>query len=521
MASPAASAWPRIGPRPRGSPPNGPTIAAEPRWRRWLSPVDPTHASCCGSWRGCSRSGSRWPSYLSSSPAKGTAPDRPPPTVGRRGVVKEDVEVAVLNGTAVPGLAAKVGDDVEANGYMLGAVTNSDDYPRRSLRCSSSAVTRRRRSSSPATSGWSRSQPIDSELERPRRGRRRGRGRGRGPGAAVARMNQTHCVARVGRSAVLGASINLPRVQANSDAAAPGYLAGVLLTVVVVAALVSSGVVQEARQRGEVLDLVKATPQLLAAAPSEREDRMAPAPLERRRRRADHRRGGPARSDACSTAGSSPATIASRCSTGTGATDAGDLAPPGLYRSRSCFATRTARSFPSERDPPARGLGCGAGGLRRGRGGVARGPRRVRGGGHRPRRSPPAGARRGDGARARPRPRPGRGGRVGHGALSRAPREPGASSRRSPRSARRRISRAGLALILRRPAALPLACVRRAGRSGSRSSSAASDVESPAPALLRDRLGRRRSAAIAAWREPPAEDRRPRKRELASRDARR
>jgi LytR cell envelope-related transcriptional attenuator len=50
----------------------------------------------------------------------------PEPTVEGRGVVKGDVEVAVLNGTAVAGLAAKVGDDVEANGYALGAVTNSE-----------------------------------------------------------------------------------------------------------------------------------------------------------------------------------------------------------------------------------------------------------------------------------------------------------------------------------------------------------------------------------------------------------
>lgn len=50
----------------------------------------------------------------------------PEPTVERAGVVKADVEVAVLNGTAVAGLAAKVGDDVEANGYSLGAVTNSE-----------------------------------------------------------------------------------------------------------------------------------------------------------------------------------------------------------------------------------------------------------------------------------------------------------------------------------------------------------------------------------------------------------
>jgi hypothetical protein len=53
----------------------------------------------------------------------GSAPE---PTVEQQGVVKADVDVAVLNGTAVPGLAAKVGDDVETNGYALGAVTNSE-----------------------------------------------------------------------------------------------------------------------------------------------------------------------------------------------------------------------------------------------------------------------------------------------------------------------------------------------------------------------------------------------------------
>lgn len=40
-------------------------------------------------------------------------------------VVPGDVEVAVLNGTSVPGLAAKVGDDVRVNGFKLGAVGNS------------------------------------------------------------------------------------------------------------------------------------------------------------------------------------------------------------------------------------------------------------------------------------------------------------------------------------------------------------------------------------------------------------
>ena len=38
-----------------------------------------------------------------------------------------EVEVAVLNGTSVPGLAAKVGDDVKVNGFQLGTVTNSRD----------------------------------------------------------------------------------------------------------------------------------------------------------------------------------------------------------------------------------------------------------------------------------------------------------------------------------------------------------------------------------------------------------
>lgn len=36
-----------------------------------------------------------------------------------------EIEVAVLNGTAVPGLAAEFGDKVEGKGFQLGAVTNS------------------------------------------------------------------------------------------------------------------------------------------------------------------------------------------------------------------------------------------------------------------------------------------------------------------------------------------------------------------------------------------------------------
>jgi LytR cell envelope-related transcriptional attenuator len=37
-----------------------------------------------------------------------------------------EIEVAVLNGTSVPGLAATFGDKVETKGFELGAVTNSD-----------------------------------------------------------------------------------------------------------------------------------------------------------------------------------------------------------------------------------------------------------------------------------------------------------------------------------------------------------------------------------------------------------
>jgi hypothetical protein len=36
-----------------------------------------------------------------------------------------EIEVSVLNGTSVPGLAATVGDEVEGKGFDLGAVTNS------------------------------------------------------------------------------------------------------------------------------------------------------------------------------------------------------------------------------------------------------------------------------------------------------------------------------------------------------------------------------------------------------------
>jgi hypothetical protein len=40
-------------------------------------------------------------------------------------IVPSDVEVAVLNGTSAPGLAGKVGDDVQVNGFKLGTISDS------------------------------------------------------------------------------------------------------------------------------------------------------------------------------------------------------------------------------------------------------------------------------------------------------------------------------------------------------------------------------------------------------------
>ena len=40
-------------------------------------------------------------------------------------IVPADVNVAVLNGTSIPGLAGNVADDVQRSGFQLGSVTNS------------------------------------------------------------------------------------------------------------------------------------------------------------------------------------------------------------------------------------------------------------------------------------------------------------------------------------------------------------------------------------------------------------
>lgn len=46
-------------------------------------------------------------------------------TKSAKAVKPGEIEVTVLNGTAVPGLAAEFGDKVEGKGFQLGAVTNS------------------------------------------------------------------------------------------------------------------------------------------------------------------------------------------------------------------------------------------------------------------------------------------------------------------------------------------------------------------------------------------------------------
>ncbi len=43
----------------------------------------------------------------------------------KKAVKPSEIEVTVLNGTSVPGLAAEYGDEVEGEGFKLGAVTNS------------------------------------------------------------------------------------------------------------------------------------------------------------------------------------------------------------------------------------------------------------------------------------------------------------------------------------------------------------------------------------------------------------
>jgi hypothetical protein len=55
----------------------------------------------------------------------GSADGKGGKTKSAKAVKPGEIEVTVLNGTAVPGLAAEFGDKVEGKGFQLGAVTNS------------------------------------------------------------------------------------------------------------------------------------------------------------------------------------------------------------------------------------------------------------------------------------------------------------------------------------------------------------------------------------------------------------
>jgi hypothetical protein len=104
--------------------PPGTAVYREPRWRTWVR-RGPTTRELLMVMAGAFLIG--LVVVIGSQLLFGGGAEEPPPanTAGGTGVVKEDVEVAVLNGTAVTGLAGLVADDVEANGYFLGAVTNS------------------------------------------------------------------------------------------------------------------------------------------------------------------------------------------------------------------------------------------------------------------------------------------------------------------------------------------------------------------------------------------------------------
>jgi LytR cell envelope-related transcriptional attenuator len=59
--------------------------------------------------------------------------DKGGPAAGGSALRPDDIEVAVLNGTAEPGLANRTGDQLEDDGFQLGAVTNSNTSFARSV----------------------------------------------------------------------------------------------------------------------------------------------------------------------------------------------------------------------------------------------------------------------------------------------------------------------------------------------------------------------------------------------------
>lgn len=100
----------------------------EPRWRRFVRRPDPRYL--IGIVLGVAILGigiGVITIQLRQDELGGGAPARTP------AVVPSEVRVAVLNATAVPGLAAKVGDDLTAGGFSLGTLTNSPEARVRSV----------------------------------------------------------------------------------------------------------------------------------------------------------------------------------------------------------------------------------------------------------------------------------------------------------------------------------------------------------------------------------------------------
>ena len=95
-------------------------LAPHPRWRRFVSSVSqPRVLVAIGAVALLLGAGAIYASQQLLSNDNGTSG----PHVAR--INPADVTVAVLNGTAVHGLAGKVGSDLQASGYQLGAVTNA------------------------------------------------------------------------------------------------------------------------------------------------------------------------------------------------------------------------------------------------------------------------------------------------------------------------------------------------------------------------------------------------------------
>jgi hypothetical protein len=94
-------------------------VYADPWWRRFLRRPDPRYlAAMVAAVLVVGIAGAVLAVQLTEEPGE---EGREKPVA----VAPGDVQVAVLNGTAVPGLAAAVGDDIEAGGFQLGNVTNS------------------------------------------------------------------------------------------------------------------------------------------------------------------------------------------------------------------------------------------------------------------------------------------------------------------------------------------------------------------------------------------------------------